>query len=275
MRIKTNDKYASIVLKKMYENVKNEIALTALLNHVYAEKISNETVQTKVNNQLRSMEASIHRINPKFNEKSKNYDKIREQMVEILNQYEANLKQFCQMCDAEIQETILKKVELESKLLIAVIYKEYLSKNEKNEPKSKVKNKAKKDNKNIIQKLEKEIKRTNQKINELNEQKVKQAFCAMESENKALSTQIRKPRTIKKITKFFANRFNTYNVIVKSVLEPINHRIDEFKVNELKKVEFQNQEFDLQQMEEIIKKRQDLVLEHNDNKKVCKEMGIF
>ena len=60
----------------MYENVKNEITLAALLGYAYAEKISNETVQTKVNNQLRSMEASIHRINPKFNEKSKNYFKF-------------------------------------------------------------------------------------------------------------------------------------------------------------------------------------------------------
>lgn len=275
MRIKTNDKYASIMLKNRYENVKNEITLTAILNSVYAQKISNETIQTKVNHQIHSIETAINRINPKFGEKSKNYEKIKEQILDILNEFEANLKEFCEVSDKEIQETILQKVELESQLFMAVLRKELLEPNEKKQPKPKDKNKPKQNVKNTVETLEKEVRKITQKINELNEQKVKKIFDAMETENKAISTQIRKPRTIKKITKFFVNRFNTYNVIVKSVLEPIRQRINEFKVNELEKVDFQNQEFDLKEMEKEIREREKNVFESEENRKICESLGIL
>lgn len=275
MRIKTNDTYASIVRKNTYENVKNEITLTAILNRVYTQKISNETIQTKVNHQIQSIETAINRINPKFGEKSKNYDKIKEQILDILSQFEANLKQFCEISDNEIQETILQKVELESQLLMAILRAESSEPNEKKQAKQKDKNKPKQNMKNPIEKLEKEVRKITQKINELNEQKVKKIFDAMETENKSISTQIRKPRTIKKITKFFVNRFNTYNVIVKSVLEPIEHRIDEFKINELEKVDFQNQEFDLKEIEEKIKEKEKNVFENEENKKICESLGIL
>lgn len=275
MRIKTNDKYASIVLKNRYENVKNEITLTAILNRVYAQKISNETIQTKVSNQLHSIETSINRINPKFSEKSKNYDKIKEQIMDILNQFELNLRQFCEVSDNEIQEIILKKVELEYKVLMAIINTEYFERREKNESKAKQRNKINQNMKNSLEKLEKEVRKMTQRISELNEQKVKKIFDAMETENKSISTQIRKPRTIKKITKFFSNRFNTYNVIVKSVLDPIGHRIDEFKINELEKVDFQNQEFDLKEMEEKIKEKEKNVFESEENRKICESLGIL
>lgn len=275
MRIKTNDKDTSIVQKNRYENVKNEITLTAILNCVYAQKISNETIQTKLNHQIQSIETAINRINPKFGEKSKNYDKIKEQIMDILSQFEANLKQFCVVSDNKIQETILQKVELESQLFMAVLSKELLEPNEKKQPKQKDKNKPKQNVKNTVETLEKEVRKITQKINELNEQKVKKIFDAMETENKAISTQIRKPRTIKKITKFFANRFNTYNVIMKTVLEPIEHRIDEFKINELEKVDFQNQEFDLKEMEEKINETEKLVFENEENKIISQKLGIL
>lgn len=263
------------MLKNRYENVKNEITLTAILNSVYAQKISNETIQTKVNHQIHSIETAINRINPKFGEKSKNYEKIKEQILDILNEFEANLKQFCEVSDKEIQETILQKVELESQLFMAVLRKELLEPNEKKQPKPKDKNKPKQNVKNTVETLEKEVRKITQKINELNEQKVKKIFDAMETENKAISTQIRKPRTIKKITKFFVNRFNTYNVIVKSVLEPIRQRINEFKVNELEKVDFQNQEFDLKEMEKEIREREKNVFESEENRKICESLGIL
>ena len=275
MRIKTNEKYASIVRKNRCENVKNEITLTAILNSVYAQKISNETIQTKVNHQIQSIETAINRINPKFGEKSKNYDKIREQIVDILSQFEANLKQFCEVADNEIQEKILQKVELESQLFMAILNEQLREPNEKKMAKAKDKNKPKQNEKNPVGKLEKEVRKMTQKINELNEQKVKKIFDAMETENKAISTQIRKPRTIKKITKFFANRFNTYNVIVKSVLEPIRQRVDEFKVNELERVEFKNQEFDLKEVEEKIKEKEKNVFENEENKKICQKLNIL
>ena len=311
------------MLKHTYENVKNEITLSAVLNCIYAKKLSSETIHTKVANQMSSMEVAISRINPKFSEKSKNYDKINEQIVDTLNQYEANLTKFCQICDAEIQDVILKKVELEAKLIMAVLAKECLYRKEQREPKAKEKNmmihgisrvvekiktKAKdkkqvdvalinriedgkqvekeirekmefseeyQNNQAYIRKLEKEIKSLNQKIKDLNEEKTNKTFSAMEAGDKSLSTQIRRPHTIKRITSFFANRFNTYNVIIKSVIEPVHQRIEEFKKNELKKPDSEYQEFDLQEWEKKIEEKRDFVFHHIDNKIICKEIGIL
>lgn len=321
MKVKTKEKEAVLTLKNIFENTKNEITLSAILSCVYAEKLSKETVQTKVTNQWNAMEVSIHRINPKFVQKSKNYEKIKQEMISTLNNYETNLNGFCQICDAEIQELILKKVELEAKLLMAIVTKEYLTqKGQKESPikdknvivhhfgamieKLKPKNRKQvdvslinriqdgkevekdikrkmqyseefKSNLVYIRKLEKEIRMVSQKIKELNEQKVRKALDAMEAGDKMLSTQIRRPHTIKRITKFFANRFQTYHVIQKNVIEPIVYRIDEFKVNELNKIEIHNQEFDLEGVKREIETRQNQILQKIDNKVILKNVGIL
>lgn len=286
MKIKTEDNHVSPMLPKWYEKLKSEITLTAILNSVYVAKTSSEAIQTKLTNQMNAMEASIHQINPKFYEKSKNSEKVKQQMMHLLTEYEANLKQFCQTKDNEINDLILKKVELETRLLMAIITKKYLTPKQKQQSKLVFKRKRKqkeevqyseeyKENLKFIQKLKKEIHQLNKKWNDLNEQKIKRVFEAMESGGKSLSTHIRKPRTIKKITRFFANRFNTYHVIVNSVLEPIGHRIDEFKVNELKKVILTQKEFDLSKIEQKIQEKQALVFHHIEHKRICKEMGIL
>ena len=265
MRIKTNEKISE-EFKKRYETAKDEIVLGAVLSSVYAEKVSSEAVHTKVNHQLNAMNMSIDRINPKFQEKSKNYDKIKEELVSILENYEANLKQFCKRKDTEIHEKILQKVEMEAELWMAILAKEYWVYVDKNEWK---------ETQNRIKKYEKEIKILTKKIEEANEQKVQKVFEAMETEEKMLSTQIRKPHSFKKITKFFANRFHTYQVILKSVFLPIKQRIDEFKVNELQEVDFKNQEFNLKEMEKKIKQTQEKVFQKTENQKICKSLGIF
>lgn len=318
MRIKTNDKYISVVLKNIYENIKEEIILSAILNRIYAEKISNEVIGTKINNQVNSMEVSINRINPKFMEKkSKNYEKVKEEMIKTLDNYEEVLKQFCQIYDKQIEDLILKKVELESKLLIAIVAKQYLCEKEPEETNTKeiifkgintVVNKIKgkvskkepvdvslihrlqdgqdikkeleqseeyKDNQRYIIKLEKEIKVLNKKINKLNDEKIQNVFSAMESENKALSTEIKKPRTFKNITKFFVNRLKTYNVVMKNIIEPMNQRIDEFKVNQLENVNGQSEEMNFIELQKNIKFAQSNILEDIKNKLLLKKVGII
>lgn len=318
MRIKTNDKYISMVLKNIYENVKEEIVLSATLNRVYVEKISKEVIGTKINNQVNSMEVSINRINPKFIEKkSKNYEKIKEEMIKTLDNYEEVLKQFCQIYDKQIEDLILKKVELESKLLIAIVAKQDLCEKETEETNPKeiivkgintVVNKIKgkisqkepvdvslihrlqdgqdikkeleqseeyKDNQRYIIKLEKEIKVLNKKINKLNDEKIQNVFSAMESENKALSTEIKKPRTFKNITKFFVNRLKTYNVVMKNIIDPMNQRIDEFKVNQLENINGQSKDMNFTELQKNIKSVQDDILEDIKNKLLLKKVGII
>lgn len=128
------------------------------------------------------------------------------------------------------------------------------------------------ENKKYILTLEKEIKKLNQKIENLTQEKKQKVWQAMESENTALSKEIRKPRAIKKLTRFFVNRFNTYQTIMKTVLEPIRQRMDEFKLQNAKeKIE----EFDFSKMQEDIQKVQDDILEDINNKLICQRVGVL
>ena len=50
---------------------------------------------------------------------------------------------------------------------------------------------------------------------------------------KKIAPTIRRPRVIKKITTFFASRFNTAKVVENTIINPLNLRIENFKNNEL------------------------------------------
>ncbi len=92
---------------------------------------------------------------------------------------------------------------------------------------------AEKDNLAVIEKIEKEIRLTEEEIKKINERKKQFLLDAMEIGDKSLVTTIRKPRVFKKITRFFASRFNTSKVIMNTIIEPLNQRIEAFKMNEL------------------------------------------
>ena len=55
----------------------------------------------------------------------------------------------------------------------------------------------------------------------------------MEVGDKQIATTFRRPRVIKKITTFFASRFNTARVVETTIITPLNERIENFRVNEL------------------------------------------
>jgi len=226
-------------LKELIKKVKiveyKDIKLLAILNRIYSYKSTMETINKKVNNQLNSMKISIDKINPKFVLKSKNYEKIEELMNESLHNYEQNLKKFCSAYDFKINELILDKVEMESNFIL-----------------------QKDEDANL--ELKKEIKKLSRKIKTLDEQKINKAYEAMETEGKAISTQIKRPHNIKNIKKFFINKFNTYNVIVKNIIVPLNERIDDFRDNKLKKLKINPKEFDLKNFEEEIEKKQKALL---------------
>lgn len=91
----------------------------------------------------------------------------------------------------------------------------------------------KKINKEFIDKTEKEISLIDSEIAKLNERKIKSIFDAMEVGDNQLTTNIKRPRVFKKITRFFVSRFNTAKVVQSSIIEPLNLRIESFKNNEL------------------------------------------
>ncbi len=214
------------------QNTKEEnCVLSAKLRSVYANRLTQEIVRQKVGNQLNSMKASILSIHPKFQEKSKIYEKVNAEMWQELEEFEKVLKRFADIFDGKMQELIYQKLELELKWLGATNQ----------------------------EKLKKQIQKNAKMQKHLMDQKQKQIFSAMEVGNNAIAVGVKKRRNIKNIAKFFHCKFNPYKVIQKNVLEPFGHRIDEFKVNQLKKVDGKAKEFDFakiqEKIEEIVKKK--------------------
>ena len=125
-----NDAYVAMVLKNMYEKTSEEITLDAIINRALTDKITSETISQKVNAQMNAISAGIRGINPKFNEKSKNYDIVKSTILNSLTNYESALNEFSNFYDTKIEQLILRKVELESHLLGSVLRDEYLYKKE-------------------------------------------------------------------------------------------------------------------------------------------------
>ena len=84
-----------------------------------------------------------------------------------------------------------------------------------------------------IEKIEKEVYLITDEIKKINERKKDALYNAMENNDKWLSTKVKKPKTFERITKFFASRINAPKVIKKSLIDPLNERIEYFIENEL------------------------------------------
>ena len=92
---------------------------------------------------------------------------------------------------------------------------------------------AKVRNMEFSKKLEKEISLINSEIERINERKKESISKAMEVGGTEMVTNIRRPRVIKRITTFFASRFNTAKVVETTIINPLITRIENFKSNEL------------------------------------------
>ena len=124
------EEYASLALKRFYDKTTNNIQTSAVVNRALVDKVSTETINQKVNNQLNSIYTSMNRINPKFNENSKNYGIIKQNILDVLTDYELALTEFSDYYDLKIEDLILKKVELESHLIGKVFKEENIKKDE-------------------------------------------------------------------------------------------------------------------------------------------------
>lgn len=92
---------------------------------------------------------------------------------------------------------------------------------------------AKVKNTEFSKKVEKEISLINSEIERINERKKESISKAMEVGGTDMVTTIRRPRVIKRITTFFASRFNTAKVVETTIINPLSARIESFKANEL------------------------------------------
>lgn len=106
-----------MVLKGVYERTSEGIDLDAMVNRALTEKITSETINQKVNSQMNAITIGIKNINPRFDEKSKNYDITKAAILDTLTNYESALVELSEFYDRKIEQLILRKVELESHLL--------------------------------------------------------------------------------------------------------------------------------------------------------------
>ena len=126
MEEKMDNQEITILLKKLYEESENRIKTDAIVNRVYTEKISEETINEKVNAQMNAITIGIREINSKFTEGSKNYETTKNTIVETMTNYKQALIELSEFYDGKIEQLILRKVELEASLVGAIINEEFL-----------------------------------------------------------------------------------------------------------------------------------------------------
>lgn len=160
-----NEQYISMVLDKIWKQNSENIQMEAIVNRALTDKISTETINTKVNSKLNAISVEIKNINPKYNENSKNYDSTKADILDALTNYETALMELSDFYDEKIEQLILKKVELDTQKLGLLMKDEVLL--EKTEKKVNEKE-------NITSKVSKGVKRIVEKINFKNQNKEKE-----------------------------------------------------------------------------------------------------
>lgn len=160
-----NEQYISMVLDKIWKQNSENIQMEAIVNRALTDKISTETINTKVNSKLNAISVEIKNINPKYNENSKNYDSTKADILDALTNYETALMELSDFYDEKIEQLILKKVELDTQKLGLLMKDEILL--EKTEKKIGEKE-------NLTSKVSKGVKSIVEKINFKNQNKEKE-----------------------------------------------------------------------------------------------------
>ena len=161
----------------------------------------------------------------------KSYQKDNDKAkVSVSDNIKSVIERFKSKKAAHTEIVPLEISRLADKLdVVGEIEQQFSSKIEKRES-------ERKENMEFSGKVEKEISMINSEIERINEQKKKSIYDAMEVGDKAMVSTLKKPRVIKKITRFFVSRFNTAKVVESSIIVPLNERIENFKTNELSSI---------------------------------------
>lgn len=115
-----------VALKRLYDETENDVKTGAKIKRAYINKVSEEVITEKVDNQLNAIRTQIYKLNPRFKEGSKNYDKTKELVTETIASYEKVLIDLGDFYDGKIEQLILRKVELEAGLIGSILNEEYL-----------------------------------------------------------------------------------------------------------------------------------------------------
>lgn len=113
-------------LEKLYNESEDRVKTNAIIRRAYIDRTSADTISQKVNAQMNAIKVGIYEINPKFKEGSKNYENTKELVTQTLADYEKALVELSQFYDGKIEQLILRKVELEARLVGSILNEEYL-----------------------------------------------------------------------------------------------------------------------------------------------------
>ena len=166
--------------KDFAENANEEIKKEAILERAFSDKVTTETIEQKINAQINSINFGIKKINSRFTEKSKNYNVVKEQIIELMDKYESALKQMGEFYDEKIEQLILRKMELQTNLVGSIVRQQYLLKRKK--IKSNVKNNDKIKNiltlgiKKTIEMIKEKKRKSNIDVKEINKLKDKETI---------------------------------------------------------------------------------------------------
>lgn len=125
MGLNMNEK-AVLALDKFYNTATENIKMSAVINRALADKKSTQIISKKVSAEYNSIQAGIHNINSRFNENSKNYADIKQEILNVLTEYESVLTEYSDYYDLKIEKLIEKKLELESHLVGKIFVEEEL-----------------------------------------------------------------------------------------------------------------------------------------------------
>ena len=119
-------KDVALLFKKFINDANEKIIVEAAVERAFTDKTTTETVNHKVNSQVNVLNFGIRRINSKFTEKSKNYDIVKEQILDSITKYESVLNQMAEFYDSKIEQLIVRKLELQTNLVGKIARQKYL-----------------------------------------------------------------------------------------------------------------------------------------------------
>ena len=151
--------------KAFLENSSIYVKSEAMIQRVLADKLSYNTIKSKINNKRNSISASIKKINPKFNSISnKKGEEVQTEVNKLLKRYETVLTELANFYDTKIEQLILKKLELQANLIGSIINDEYLITEE-------IKKKEEKENDKLLSSLSNSVKNIIAKLTKKKEEK--------------------------------------------------------------------------------------------------------
>ena len=125
MDINTEEK-AVLELNKFCDKATEFIKISVVINRALVDKKSTELINKKVSAEYNAIQAGIYSINSKFNENSKKYAEVKQEILNVLTEYEAVLGEYSEHYDLRIEKLITQKAELEAHLVGKIFTEEEL-----------------------------------------------------------------------------------------------------------------------------------------------------